>query len=64
MSERRFKIIEPAEIELDEAYEYYERELEGLGDRFLHDFRNAVNRIIQFPLAWSLILDNVRKCKL
>ena len=60
----RCKIIEPAELELNDAYEYYENELKGLGDRFIMSFRSAVNRILQYPEAWTLIEGNVRKCLL
>jgi len=60
----RVKIIEPAEIELNDAFEYYENELEDLGYRFLDEFNDAVNRILKHPHAWSLVKDNVRKCVL
>jgi len=43
----RVKIIEPAEIELNDAFEYYENELEDLGYRFLEEFNDAVNRILE-----------------
>jgi toxin ParE2 len=58
----RIKIIEPAELELDDSYEYYENEPRGLGKKFIEDFRNTLNRIITFPEAWTTIKDNVRKC--
>lgn len=58
----RVKIIEPAEIELNDAFEYYENELEDLGYRFLDEFNDAVNRILKYTHAWSLVKDNVRKC--
>ena len=51
----RVKIIELAEIELNDAFEYYENELEDLGDRFLDEFNDAVNRILKHPHAWSLV---------
>lgn len=40
----RFKILEQAELELDDAYDYYEYELEGLGRKFLfHVKKNSLN---------------------
>lgn len=64
MNRKRFKIITEAELELDDAYDYYEYELEGLGKRFLEEFKRGVNRILNHPYAWSLVQDNVRKCVL
>ncbi len=58
----RVKIIEPAEIELNDAFEYYENELDGLGYRFIDEFNDAVNRILKHPHAWSSVKNNVRKC--
>jgi len=62
MSKMRFKILEQAELELDDAYDYYEYELEGLGQKFLEEFRGGINRILNHPYAWSPIQDKVRKC--
>ena len=39
----RFKILEQAELELDDAYDYYEYKLEGLGRNFLEEFREELN---------------------
>jgi len=64
MSNFILKIIEQAELELDDAFEYYENELSGLGIKFINSFRHAINRIISHPLAWTYIQDNVRKCRL
>ncbi len=58
------KIIEQAEYELDEAFEYYEYELSGLGKQFINSFNHAINRIITHPTAWTCIKENVRKCRL
>ena len=64
MSNLILKIIEPAELELDDAFQYYENELCGLGSKFIDSFRHAINRIISHPSAWICIHDNVRKCRL
>jgi hypothetical protein len=60
----RVQILDPAEIELNDAFEYYENELEGLGYSLLEEFKSGVNRILQYPDAWSPIKENVRKCVL
>ncbi len=64
MSSMKFKIIEPAESELDDAFEFYEYELPGLGLKFIDEFRKGVKRILAYPYAWSPVQDNVRKCVL
>ena len=64
MNKKRFKILEQAELELDEAYDYYEYELQGLGEKFIEEFRRGIKRILNYPYAWSFIQDNVRKCVL
>ncbi len=64
MSEKQLKIIQLAETELDDAFDYYEYELEGLGHKFLQEFRKGIKRILAHPYAWSPIQDNVRKCVL
>ena len=64
MSSIKIKIIEQAEYELDDAFEYYENELSGLGTKFINSFRHAINRIINHPTAWKCLQDNVRKCRL
>ena len=59
-----FKITEPAEIELQDAYEYYETQSERLGEKFINSFRSGIDRILCLPEAWSPIRYNVRKCVL
>jgi len=51
-----------AKLELDDAIEYYELQLEGLGKRFKEEVRNSINRISIFPKAWTVIRPNIRKC--
>jgi plasmid stabilization system protein ParE len=57
------RLLEPAEIELAEAFDYYESQSRGLGDRFRAHVRAAVDRIIAHPLAWRRITSNIRKCR-
>lgn len=64
MSKHRFQIIEPAELELQDIFEYYETESQNLGRRFIREFRRGIKRILQFPYAWPTIESNVRKCTL
>ena len=50
-----------AKRELDDACHYYNRELEGLGNRFREDIRQSVKRIAQHPQAWSIERGEIRK---
>ncbi|MFT5129018.1 MAG: toxin ParE1/3/4 [Rhodothermales bacterium] len=37
---------------------YYERQCEGLGERFIGDYEQALADIERFPLAWPMIHDD------
>ncbi len=50
-----------AKLELDEAVEYYNIQLEGLGDKFKVEVQTSLKRVSIFPQAWSLIRLNIRK---
>ena len=45
----RIRFIEVAEIELDQAIEYYNYESPGLGDAFLTEVLKGLDRIGEFP---------------
>lgn len=45
------RFLEIAQIELDEAVSYYNLEFPGLGDAFLSEVLNALDRIGRFPKA-------------
>ncbi|MFZ2448215.1 MAG: type II toxin-antitoxin system RelE/ParE family toxin [Syntrophobacteraceae bacterium] len=53
-----------AKQELDDAVHYYELEYPGLGGRFKEEVRKTVLRIAEYPKAWSIERDDVRKCSL
>jgi plasmid stabilization system protein ParE len=42
-----------AVLELNDAVEYYNFKLEGLGDRFKDDVKKGINKIANFPDAWQ-----------
>ena len=48
----KINFLEVAQIELDEAIEYYNYEATGLGDAFLNEVLNTLDRIGEFPEAW------------
>jgi len=41
----KIQVLAPAQEELDEAHDYYEEQLPGLGDEFLKEILSAFNRI-------------------
>lgn len=60
----KVRFLETAERELADATDYYELESDGLGLRFKSEVEIALNRIIRFPYAWSIEVEDVRKCLL
>jgi len=51
-----------AEAELEQAAIFYEEYEEGLGFDFLLEVHSAVDRIISYPNAWTLMDDEIRRC--
>jgi toxin ParE2 len=60
----QIRFLDIAQIEFDEAVEYYNSESAGLGDSFLVEVLNAVERIKHFPKAWHPFSSNTRRCQL
>lgn len=58
----RFSFHEEAEAELDQTVGYYEDCLPELGLDFAGEIYAAIDRITQFPKAWSLISRRTRRC--
>jgi hypothetical protein len=46
-------IHDEAELELEQAHDYYEKGREGLGAEFIYEFRRGVDRIIENPKSWA-----------
>ena len=59
----RIRFLEMAQIELDEAIEYYNYEMSGLGKEFLAEVLNALDRIGEFPEAWHPCSKRTRRCQ-
>lgn len=59
----RIRLLEIAQIELDEAIGYYNYEGLGLGEAFLMDVLNALDRIGKFPDAWQPCSRRTRRCQ-
>lgn len=60
---KQFSVIisEIAQIELDEAHQYYESVDSGLGDTFKEEIDGAVKRILNFPFISEKVTRNVRR---
>jgi plasmid stabilization system protein ParE len=55
------RFLEVAQKELDEAVEYYNHESIGLGDQFLLEVLDCLQRVKQFPEAGHLFTTNSRR---
>jgi hypothetical protein len=56
------RFLQIAEIELDEAMQWYESQAPGLGEAFLIEVLSAVNRVSLYPEAWRPLDEEVRRC--
>ena len=57
----RVYFISPADKELEDAFQYYEEQMHGLGDKFIEDFLYTVDLITRTPFAWRKISKNTRR---
>ncbi len=58
----RYYFHEHAETEFDRAVKYYEDCRHGLGIDFAQEVYTTIDRIIQYPEAWSPMSKNTRRC--
>jgi hypothetical protein len=59
----KVRYLSVAQLELEDAIEFYESVDSGLGIRFYSEIRNSIDRIRQFPDAWSPLTPNTRRCR-
>jgi hypothetical protein len=50
-----------AKLELDDTVEYYELEVPDLGLRFMEEVKRGIRRILEYPNAWALEKEDVRR---
>jgi plasmid stabilization system protein ParE len=60
----KLRLLDVAELELDEAWVWHEAQVPGLGDRFLDEIRAGRDLIAAFPEAWHPLGDGVRRFRL
>jgi plasmid stabilization system protein ParE len=58
---RQIDIHEIAEIEIEDAADFYDMQSPGLGTAFIDEFQRSLARIAEFPHAAPLIQGRVRK---
>ena len=60
----QIRLLEIAQIELDDSIEYYNSESHGLGNELLVEVLHALDRIKNFPKAWHPFTETPRRCQL
>ena len=58
------RFLEIAEIELDEAIDWYRAQAPGLGDAFLIEVLATADRIARFSQAWQPLGEGIHRCRL
>lgn len=57
------RYLTAAEAEFEEAIDYYNEQRSGLGFEFSDEVKDAVARIINYPLAWTLLSKHTRRAQ-
>ena len=55
------RFLTPASVELTDAVDYYEDQRPGLGYEFLSEVEAAIDKIMQFPDAWTPLTKRIRR---
>ena len=58
------RLLESAQVELDDAIALYASQAPGLGDAFLIETLKTLKLIEQYPKAWHPLTQQVRRCRL
>jgi plasmid stabilization system protein ParE len=59
----KIEFLAVAEQEFEEAVRHYNQQKAGLGDDFATEVKRALERILQFPQAWSPLSKRARRCR-
>ena len=57
-----YRFLAGAEIDFQDAVDYYESCRDGLGAEFALEVSSALERILQYPSGWEQISENCRRC--
>lgn len=55
-------MLKPAQKEMDDAFDFYEDQIPGLGDEFINDILQTLKRIKLNPTAWAPFSKRTRRC--
>ncbi len=58
----KYRFHPDAEAEFNEAVDYYDEREKGLGLEFTKTVYAALENICQYPLAWTPLSRNTRRC--
>ncbi|MCC2605974.1 type II toxin-antitoxin system RelE/ParE family toxin [Planctobacterium marinum] len=61
---KKVEFTKLAQLELDDAFEYYESQLVGLGTRFISEVNAGLQRVLSHPTSWQKITKRTRRCLL
>jgi hypothetical protein len=56
--------LQAADDEFAEVIAYYNLQSEGLGLEFAVELKRTLDRILQYPTAWTLLSQQTRRCRL
>ena len=57
-----YRFLPKAEIDLNDAVDYYDNCQQGLGTDFLVEVSLTISRIMEYPDGWTEISANSRRC--
>ena len=58
----KVRLLSVAEQEFIEAVDYYNNQCQGLGYEFAAEIKSTIQRITNFPNAWTKISPRARRC--
>ena len=61
MKKYRLEATPAVELDIEAAFEWYEREESGLGFEFLEELRTAYKRILDHPLGYQDLRSGIRR---
>lgn len=57
-----YRFLAAARIELEEVCNFYESRRPGLGEEFAQEIERAIQRILDYPLAWPKVTRTSARC--
>jgi hypothetical protein len=60
----KVRFLKHAQLEVDNAVEWYNSKIYGLGTHFLDEIDRIIRRIVKYPLSSMKIENDIRRCQL